>query len=413
MSDIPSQLYRQILLFLPADSLFRFRSVCKDWCRLIDDPSFVKAHTQNQISSSTLLIKKGSGSPPFYLINFDSLEFTDDLNDEGKMIEVIPVKQLVRLDVPRIRSLPVNSCNGLILISSYDLDKIWAVWNPLTRDCHQLPLPGCSTFSFAAAGIGYDHVSDDYKVVRLDTIYRGEKYLCRTLIYSLKLGSWKRIKDCPYDFFSIPNHVNGVSVNGKLHWYVCRMIITLDLVTEEYSRIPLPPLPSKEIIDMYLDAISGLLILSYSYFTSSGCHFDGWELQEYRVENPWTKLLSFRLYSFDSPKLVAYMKNKKQVILQREYGFFWVDIESNSVKQVKVDGLSGFSSQVCPGSLYRLDDRGSNSKPISTSTGVKRKRKKTKQRTITRLKIHIRNGMYRSPEPSYDSSPGSYEADEY
>ncbi|CAH9105928.1 unnamed protein product, partial [Cuscuta epithymum] len=111
------------------------------------------------------------------------------------------------------------------------------------------------------------------------------------------------------------------------------MIITLDLVTEEYSHIPLPPLPSKEIIDMYLDAISGLLILSYSYFTSSGCHFDGWELQEYRVENPWTKLLSFRLYSFDSPKLVAYMKNKKQVILQREYGFFWVDIESNSVKQ--------------------------------------------------------------------------------
>ncbi|CAH9105924.1 unnamed protein product [Cuscuta epithymum] len=193
------------------------------------------------------------------------------------------------------------------------------------------------------------------------------------------------------------------------------MIITLDLVTEEYGHIPIPPVSSsKEIIDMYLDAISGLLILSYTYFTSSGCHFDGWVLQEYGVENPWEKLLSFHLPCFESPKLVAYMKNKKKVILQRDDGFFWVDIESNSVKQVAFDDLMVISSQVCPGSLYRLDDRGNTSKPVSTLTGgVKRKRKQIKKRTITRLKIHIRKGSYRSPEPSYDSSLGSYEADEY
>ncbi|CAH9137977.1 unnamed protein product [Cuscuta epithymum] len=415
MSDIPSQLYHQILLSLPADSLFRFRSVCKEWCRLIDDPSFVKAHTQNQISSSTLLIKKDSGSPPFYLINFDSLEFADDLNDDGQMIEVIPVKQLVRLGVPRIQSLPVNSCNGLILISTYDRNKIWAVWNTLTRDCHQLPPPDCSTFTFAAAGLGYDHVSDDYKVVRLDTNSRGGKYVCRTLVYSLKLGSWKRIKDCPDNFIGL-NRVNGFCVNGKLHWYACEMIITLDLVTEEYGHIPIPPISSsKEIFEMYLDAISGLLILSYSYLTSSGCDFDGWVLQEDGAENPWEKLFSFHLPYFESPKLVAYMKNKKKVILQRDDGFFWVDIESNLVKQVAFDGLIVISSQVCPGSLYRLDDRGNTSKPVSTSTGgVKRKRKQIKKRTITRLKILIRNeSHYWSPKRGFDSTLGFYEVDEY
>ncbi|CAH9108257.1 unnamed protein product [Cuscuta europaea] len=403
MSDIPSELHHKILLLLPADSLFRFRSVCKEWRRLIDDPSFVKAHIQNQISSSTLLIKKeGSGSPPLYLINFDSLEFTHDLNDDGHMIEAIPVKQLVRLDVPRLQNLPENCCNGLILLSSFDLNKNWAVWNPLTGDCHQLPLPDYPTYCFMTAGIGYDHVSDDYKVVRLETYSpRHDEYVCRTLLYSLKLGSWKRIEDCPIDFLGMVKYVNGVCVNGELHWCATlSCVVTLDLVTEEYRFTPLPPEPfPEERFDLDLDAISGSLILTCSYFTGTGCHFDGWVLQEYGVESPWKKLFSFHLNCSKQPRLVAYMKNKKKVILQRDDGFFWVDIESNSVKQVTVDGLVGISSQVFPGSLYRLDDRGSTSNSVSTSTGVKRKRKQTKKRTITRLRIHIRNESYQSPEP--------------
>ncbi|CAH9120175.1 unnamed protein product [Cuscuta epithymum] len=404
MSDIPSELHRQILLSLPADSLFRFRSVCKEWCRLIDDPSFVKAHIQNQVSSSTLLIKKeGPGSPPLYLIDFDSLEFTDDLNDDGQMIEAIPVKQLVRLDVPRLESLPENSCNGLILLSPFDLNKNWAVWNPLTGDYHQLPLPEYPAYYLMAAGIGYDHVCDDYKVVRLETFSVGDddddddddddKYTCRTLLFSLKLGSWKQIMDSPIDFLGRLKYVNGVCVNGELHWCVHLYgVLTLDLVTEEYRWTFLDPVPfPEENIDLDLDAISGSLILTSNYFTSTGYHFDGWVWQEYIVQNPWKKLFSFHLNCSKKPRLVAYMKNKKKVTLQHDDGFFWVDIESNSVKLVTIDGLIGISSQVCPGSLYRLEGHGSTSKPVSTSTGVKRKRKQTKKRTITRLKIHIRN----------------------
>ncbi|CAH9107565.1 unnamed protein product [Cuscuta epithymum] len=428
MSDIPSEIHRQILLSLPADSLFRFRSVCKEWCSLIDDPSFVKAHIQNQVSSSTLLLKnEGSGSPPLYLMNFDSLEFTDDLNDDGQMIEAIPVKQLVGLDVPRLECLPENSCNGLILLSTSDLNKNWAVWNPITGDYHQLPPPDYPDYYFVhvAAGIGYDHVCDDYKVVRLETFSLGdddEEYTCRTLLYSLKLGSWKQIMDSPIDFLGRLKYVNGVCVNGQLHnlhWCVhVGVVLTLDLVTEEYRLTPLDPVPfpkERIDIDLDLDAISGSLILTSSYFTSTGCHFDGWVWQEYIVENPWKKLFSFHLNCSKKPRLVAYTKNKKKVTLQHDDGFFWVDIESNSVKLVKVDGLMGISSQVFPGSLYRLDNRGSASKPVSTSTGVKSKRKQTKKRTITRLKIHIRNEVsgVQNPESSYDSSLGSYKADEY
>ncbi|RAL47582.1 hypothetical protein DM860_011320 [Cuscuta australis] len=43
MSNLPSDLR------LPADSLFRSRSVCKDWKRAIDDPSFIRDHMKNQI----------------------------------------------------------------------------------------------------------------------------------------------------------------------------------------------------------------------------------------------------------------------------------------------------------------------------------------------------------------------------
>ncbi|KAL3623310.1 hypothetical protein CASFOL_032126 [Castilleja foliolosa] len=54
-ATFPLDICREILILLPAKSLIRLRAVCKDWRSAIDDPFFVKAHTDKQLSSKTLL----------------------------------------------------------------------------------------------------------------------------------------------------------------------------------------------------------------------------------------------------------------------------------------------------------------------------------------------------------------------
>ncbi|KAK2665723.1 hypothetical protein Ddye_004297 [Dipteronia dyeriana] len=48
---IPENIIREILLRLPAISLFRFRCVCKDWYQIIVDSDFSVSHIQKSISA--------------------------------------------------------------------------------------------------------------------------------------------------------------------------------------------------------------------------------------------------------------------------------------------------------------------------------------------------------------------------
>ncbi|KAL3639349.1 hypothetical protein CASFOL_017256 [Castilleja foliolosa] len=72
MSDIPSELHREILLRLPAESLFRFRSVSKSWRRIIDDTPFLRSiTTNNQLPFPNLLISSSTNS--LYSLSLDTL----------------------------------------------------------------------------------------------------------------------------------------------------------------------------------------------------------------------------------------------------------------------------------------------------------------------------------------------------
>ncbi|KAL5858637.1 hypothetical protein ACOSQ3_006095 [Xanthoceras sorbifolium] len=47
--NLPEDIIREILLRVPPISLFRFRSVCKDWHRIIADPDFSVNHIHNSV----------------------------------------------------------------------------------------------------------------------------------------------------------------------------------------------------------------------------------------------------------------------------------------------------------------------------------------------------------------------------
>ncbi|KAL3620146.1 hypothetical protein CASFOL_035058 [Castilleja foliolosa] len=140
MRDIPLVICRDILLRLPAESLFRLRAVSKSWKTIIDDPCFVKAHNKNQQSSNTLLLRNTIGPPfyPLYYFDFEALNFTNG----PKTIPSTPLNLSLNglFLVPPVR---LAACNGLMLISPLDHEKncrrqpidrdsegIWEIWNP-------------------------------------------------------------------------------------------------------------------------------------------------------------------------------------------------------------------------------------------------------------------------------------------
>ncbi|KAL8040776.1 hypothetical protein ABFX02_10G121100 [Erythranthe guttata] len=383
MSDVPSVLFHEILRRLPAESLLRCRAVCKGWRRLIDHPSFIRTHASNQSSSTTLLIRNSIGTR-FCSLTLDSLNY----EDAEQTIDVTPVKAVYCTGVPRATALPVPSCNGLILNSHYRTNKTWVIWNPLTRTFHELPEPDIET-GLMGSGIGYDSASDDYKVVRIDRLFRHGKSVYQTSVYSLKMESWRIIKDCPYDI-SWVGPTRGIFLGGAIHWLSLHdIIIALDLETEEYREFSMPVLPpnSKELFETRLDVLGGCLVMSFYYLIP---RMEGWMMKDYGDEKSWVKLFSFGGIGSIGIRLkpLAYFKNKGRVFMQRDEEFFWLDIKNNSAKKVVIHGLpDDFTSQIMPGSLFRLDE--SCAAAVKITAGMKRKRKTTKNKADARVEHSV------------------------
>ncbi|PIM98049.1 hypothetical protein CDL12_29472 [Handroanthus impetiginosus] len=397
MSDIPSELIFQILLKVPAESLLRFRAVCRAWRCIIDDPSFIKSHTTNQVSSNTLLIRNLSGARLFSL-SLDSINYADGC----ETIKVTPVKRVIRRGVPYLCNLPVASCNGLILLSDDNVKKTWVIWNPLTREFREVPEPDTEVH-LRGSGIGYDCAADDYKVVMIDKQIRHGESVYQTFVYSLKSDSWRMIKDCPYYIWPLGQ---GVYLNGALHWRSSDVIIALDLETEDYTTLPLLSEPFERRAPQGEDlvAMGGCLFLICDYIIG---RLDGWMMKDYGVENSWTKLFSISkpdgINSLGCLKPIAYLKNKGQVLLQYATRFFWVDIEKNSAKKVTINGLpDNFSSQSFQESLVRLNDSGGVGGSVAMKiTGAKRKR------ADTRLKLHVKITDWSDSDSIYDLDSSS------
>ncbi|KAL3624744.1 hypothetical protein CASFOL_031412 [Castilleja foliolosa] len=209
-ATVPLDICREILILLPANSLIRLRAVCKDWRSVIDDPLFVKAHTDKQLSSKTIIIRNSSDHP-LYSFDLDDLNFANGL----QKIAASPLAYTPS-GLSLLKAFPVSMCNGLILVRG----KSWEIWNPLTHERLKLPREKCNPNpEKEAIGLGYDYTSDDYKVV---VIHNRENIGSQTHVYSLKSDSWKNVGSYPYydyrEWWRNP-HGPGVLLHGAFFFF--------------------------------------------------------------------------------------------------------------------------------------------------------------------------------------------------
>ncbi|KAF5740246.1 F-box protein CPR30-like [Tripterygium wilfordii] len=250
--SLPMELIISILYRLRVKSLICFKSVSKRWKSLVEDPDFVESYMDQQKVKTKQLILQCDLTSRFLAMDLDSL-------DKSRIVNLPKLRRSYRrIDL-------IGSYNGLVSLcctfSNLD-DAIvvdFIIWNMATGEHLIIPLelPHPPEYTFLAQGFGYDGVRDDYKVIRAFKPGRDGGADLVTMVYSLKKHEWvwSIIKSPGYHFDD--RSAAGSLVNGALHWCAFenyaldRIIVSFDLNTEEYHKVPLPmmahdPLPRME-----------------------------------------------------------------------------------------------------------------------------------------------------------------------
>ncbi|PHT25926.1 hypothetical protein CQW23_34456 [Capsicum baccatum] len=176
-----------ILTRLPVKSLLRFKCVSESWKALISDPYFKRKHlnhAKNKLNFQKFLfdtLSPGKGYD-FYCASLSPNGLVNDFR---------------RLDWPSV-STPFCGfkvyccCDALFLIgihteNSSNEPSMLSLWNPSISESMVLPRLG-SPLQVSTYGLGYDSISDDYKVLRID-----QEGMAPDEILALKSASRERI----------------------------------------------------------------------------------------------------------------------------------------------------------------------------------------------------------------------------
>ncbi|KAF3621560.1 putative F-box protein CPR30-like [Capsicum annuum] len=207
-----------------------------------------------------------------------------DVDGTREIVSRLPVRQqatcavsftiqmcLEVLDGIDIRALLyIEASQSLALFGVYNYrdhtHQLW-LWNPSTRESIVLPGPKFPPELFCTWGLGYDSVSDDYKIHKIDLKSRSE-------ILTLKSGSWRLTNKYPTDILPA-------------------LFCTDSLV---YTEIPLP----EQMLSIY-NQTWGVSVLAeklcaYARYMSQTFRF--WVMKDYGIKESWTELFTIQVAGF-------------------------------------------------------------------------------------------------------------------
>ncbi|XP_021738889.1 F-box/kelch-repeat protein At3g06240-like [Chenopodium quinoa] len=286
-----------ILSRLPAKSIGRFRCVSKPWKSLLTQPHLIRTHlyrTKHLPNHDQSLILISEESHSLYSTQLNNAHHLFD--------EITTFATKLCFDDHRFGSTLVNnlcSCDGLVFVCDEESNMLLV--NPTTRAVKKLPSSPYALdphASFTMYGLGYDSVSDDYKVVTLsyyDTDNEHEPDCTEMFVnvYSVRNGTWKRAESSPYDH-AVGHLASGVFVGGSIHWLASKtkdyssVIVAFDLEEERFREVAPPSsVDRKKFVFDHLVVLGGCLCM---FHLGGSCETDVWVMKEYGVEESLTKL---------------------------------------------------------------------------------------------------------------------------
>lgn len=300
MSDyVGEDLIAEIFERLPPKSLLRFRSLSKTWHSRIASPHFIHKHTLRCSKNMHKILLRhqsfcgGNGD----MEDFCTLHSEDQLPlcpTQG-YIGITPV-EYPSYEYPSYIFEIVGSCNGILCMFEYEVRKI-TLWNPSIRRRLALPhhpsLNNISVGSTATVGIGFDPITDDYKIVVIPySTYNGAAH--KSLVYTINTGTWRAIASPATPFYYVKSR--ACFINGALHWVVMRYpidkqnghcyIMSFDVSTEVFGSRLLPGPPTGATRDLTI--INGSLAM----FSSEGHNCRIWVSREYNNYTSWSMVFN-------------------------------------------------------------------------------------------------------------------------
>ncbi|CAJ2641525.1 unnamed protein product [Trifolium pratense] len=283
LPSLPLELVEEeILSRLPVKKLLQLRCICKSWKSLIsDDPKFTKKHLRmSNILKHKHLIMNVLGDRILWDSPLSSV-FSNVSNHTVTLTELNNPISISR------NISEICSCDGILCFTICEEGGQSAVLcNPSLRQYSTLPplknhRKREYDYQNAVYSFGYDHVNDVYKVIAISGKYT------EVDVYTLGTNNWRSIQDFPY----CPPCNHGVFVGGTVTWLayevsnrnISYVIVSLDLKTESYQKIPQPDLKKDHwTLGMFRDCLC--------IFASNKMLLDVWIMQEYGIKESWTKL---------------------------------------------------------------------------------------------------------------------------
>ncbi|CAI9103381.1 OLC1v1001847C1 [Oldenlandia corymbosa var. corymbosa] len=221
------ELVQEILSYLPAKSLMRFKSVCRSWRSIILDPPFARSHNRRGSSPRFLIssIFRFPGSDiDFFNVNLEDQRISVDHTFHGHQQRGI---------------ICSNQVNGLVCFY-YSDDHPSYLHNIATRETVQLPAPSKGEDYRHSFHLGFDPVTKLYKLVKINCLLEYQHYSINCEILTLGDGSpWRTIDSPPWKLLLS----RCECYNGVLCWDEDpedSRIVGFDLSNERFFDFPKP-----------------------------------------------------------------------------------------------------------------------------------------------------------------------------
>ncbi|KAL3532591.1 hypothetical protein ACH5RR_006112 [Cinchona calisaya] len=369
-TEIPEDLIIEIFLRLPAKSLIRLRCLSKFWLSIIASSKFIRMHSYQTLktgctSSSDIFIGSSRSNCSIVDLNDSDSDYTT-----AKKINIIE-KCAVNI---------VGCCRGIIcfVVFNHRRDALNLImWNPSTREHWEVEvLIETDSYSHNVQYwayryydhwiFGYDHVNDDFKLVRISTDINTIK------VYgSLRNRYWKMMNKVDNVFpCSCDDDKSYVFVDGtnSIHWTLPRadgekdnnnIIVAFNFETHSFSSVPLPAADHNREGDGWRITALGSLkcCLIFSEYCGYDQTVDVWMMRDYGIKESWIKLAILTQVRNKMLIPIAYSNCQRKLLFMRRNRLYWYDLEKKDWTRIHISGLPRkhiFKASICPTSLLRL-----------------------------------------------------------
>ncbi|GAU28517.1 hypothetical protein TSUD_156740 [Trifolium subterraneum] len=367
-NHIPDDIIFSVLSKLPLKSLKRFGCVCKPWSLLFDDNCFMTMFRNNLLTKdhpyydyTSVLIQTKHGA---YYHNYKYL--LHSLSGDDNIVELdwpnpFPIQEEDKHpssseeeeeegfeDKPPVTRLLIVgsvSINGTLCLDNRYSEGELILWNPTTNKFKFIPSSPILSIPYYGVWpdhtlVGYDHIKDDYKVIRsmcarpnpkLPDVYFWD-------LYSLNSNTWNTIEaDVPQSDQNIDVYTDGVC-----HWWGQRekqaYLVSFDFSDESFitTLIPLYVDDSdvfNRAVGRRLVLLNGSIALILTYSETSMFHIS--ILGELGIKDSWTKLFIIGPLPFLWNPIGAATK-KKILFEKKDGGLVLFDLSNKTIEEICV-----------------------------------------------------------------------------